>query len=91
MISVVDLLLQAEQFNGHYQTELTKARYDDLVQIMIEIEKRFDKQCELRVCTDGGGSIYLCGVWEAGENGTHVDQLIVSITKIEYDSLGALL
>lgn len=91
MISVVDLLLQADEYNGHFQTELTKARYADLVQIMIELEKRFDKPCELRVGTDGGGSIYICDFWQNGENGHHRDRLVVGIKEVVYDSLGDLL
>jgi len=86
MISVVDLLLQAEQFNGHFQTELTKAKHSDLLPIMVELENRFDgKLCELRLHTDGGGSIYISDFWENGENGHHIDRLIVGINSIEFD------
>lgn len=89
MISIVDLLLQADQYNGHYQTELTKARYPDLVQIMIELEKRFGKPCELRVDSEGGGTIYICDVWQNGENGHHRDQMVVSIKTIDFSDQNA--
>lgn len=85
MISIVDLLLQAEEFNGHFQTELTKARYGDLIPIMIELERRFDKCCELRVNSDGGGSIYITNFWNKGENGEHIDRLVLSIAKIDFN------
>lgn len=84
MISVVDLLLQADQHNGHLQTELTKAKYGDLIPIMGELEKRFEKRCELRVDTEGGGAIYITDFWVNGENGEHKDRLILGITNIDF-------
>ena len=85
MISVVDLLLQAEQFNGHFQTELTQINHEDLLPIMAELESRFDgKLCTLRLHTDGGGSIYIDNFWEKGENGEHTDRLILGINTIVF-------
>lgn len=91
MISVVDLLLDAEQYDGHCQTELTKAKYVDLLPIMVELERRFEKLCELRVTTDGGGAIYITEFWKLGENKDFTDRLIVSIKEIDFNSLSALI
>ena len=91
MISVVDLLLQAEQYNGHLQTILTKVRYNDLVEIMIELESIFGKSCYLEVDGVGGGSVYIKDFWKPNENGHHIDRLILSVDDIVYDSLGRYL
>lgn len=85
MINVVDILLQAEQYNGHFQTELTNIKHSDAIKIVKELEARFDKQCELREYADGGGSIYISNFWGKGENGDHVDRLVVSFNTITYD------
>lgn len=91
MLGIVDVLLQAEQYNGHYQTILTKIRYNDLTKIMVELESKFGKNCYLDVDDVGGGSVYLKDFWKPNENGHHIDRLVLSVDNIEYDSLGGFI
>jgi hypothetical protein len=82
MISVVDILLDSEQFNGHLQTEITRIKYSDALELVKELESRLGKLCDLRIYSDGGASIYALDFWENGENGKHIDRLIVSFNVV---------
>lgn len=91
MISAVDVILQAEEFNGHLQTTLTQIKYSDLLQIAIELENKFDKICEIRVTTDGGVSLYITGYWGVGEHPMgFTDRLILGVDKVICDLAGLL-
>lgn len=87
MLSLVDVLLQSEQFNGHFQTELSSIKNSDALTLVKELEDYFMKPCELRIYADGSGSIYVPDFWSNGENGHHVDRLIVSFGVIVMDTV----
>lgn len=91
MISAVDVILQAKEFNGHLQTVLTQIKYADLLQIAIEVERRFDKICEIRMGTDGTASLYILEYWNTGEHPAgHTDRLILGVENVICDLAGLL-